>query len=105
MRLCTSPRDPVAQGNNTPQGQTRYHPPPPAPPPRGKRRPRRDAATGSYAAASALWDVTTLRTSPARLFRPDALLHALTGSPLPALSGPPLTAAERDFLSGLKPWV
>lgn len=63
------------------------------------------AATGSYAAACALWDVTTLRTSPARLFRPDALLHALTGAPLPALSGPPLTAAERDFLSGLKPWV
>ncbi|MGZ0202232.1 FAD-dependent oxidoreductase [Streptomyces sp. RM1] len=59
------------------------------------------AATGSYTAAAALWDVTTLRTPPSRLFRPDALLHSLTGPPLPALAGPPLTAAEQAFLSGL----
>ncbi|MFH8340783.1 NAD(P)/FAD-dependent oxidoreductase [Streptomyces sp. AM6-12] len=63
------------------------------------------AATGSYAAAAALWDVTTLGAPPGRLFRPDALLHALTGPPLPALAGPPLTPAEREFLAGLTPWA
>jgi 2-polyprenyl-6-methoxyphenol hydroxylase-like FAD-dependent oxidoreductase len=59
------------------------------------------AATGSYTAASALWDVTCLRTGPTRLMRPDALLSALTGPPLPPLAGPPLTSTERAFLSTL----
>jgi flavin-dependent dehydrogenase len=57
------------------------------------------AATGSYTAASVLWDITTLRTGPARLLRPDAVLAALTGPLLPPLSGPPLTSAERAFLA------
>lgn len=60
-----------------------------------------EAATGSYAAASALWDVTCLRTGPTRLMRPDAVLSALTGPALPPLAGPPLTADERAFLSTL----
>ncbi|MET9353545.1 FAD-dependent monooxygenase [Streptomyces sp. NPDC006617] len=59
------------------------------------------AATGSFAAASALWDVTSMRTPPTRMFRPTAVLAALTGSPLPALTGPPLTPAEREVLHGL----
>ncbi|GHI08112.1 pyridine nucleotide-disulfide oxidoreductase [Streptomyces cellostaticus] len=59
------------------------------------------AAAGSYAAASALWDVTCLRTGPTRLMRPDAVLSALMGPALPPLSGPPLTADERAFLARL----
>ncbi|MFI1361909.1 NAD(P)/FAD-dependent oxidoreductase [Streptomyces griseochromogenes] len=59
------------------------------------------AATGSYRAASAVWDITCMRTGPTRLMRPDALLSALIGPPLPALSGPPLTADERAFLATL----
>ncbi|MFL9653484.1 FAD-dependent monooxygenase [Streptomyces sp. PB17] len=59
------------------------------------------AAAGSFAAASAIWDVTSMRTPPTRMFHPAAALAALTGSPLPALSGPPLTPAEREVLDGL----
>ncbi|MFE3263656.1 FAD-dependent oxidoreductase [Streptomyces sp. NPDC059215] len=59
------------------------------------------AATGSYAAASALWTVTGLKASPTHLLRPASLLHAITGPPLPALSAPPLTATEREILAML----
>ncbi|MER5696121.1 NAD(P)/FAD-dependent oxidoreductase [Streptomyces mirabilis] len=59
------------------------------------------AATGSYAAASALWDVTGLKAGPARLLRPATVLHAITGSPLPTLSEPPLTPREREILAAL----
>ncbi|MFI7391902.1 FAD-dependent monooxygenase [Streptomyces tendae] len=59
------------------------------------------AAAGSFAAASAIWDVTSMRTPPTRMFHPAAALAALTGSPLPALTGPPLTPAEREVLDGL----
>ncbi|WP_282083118.1 FAD-dependent monooxygenase [Streptomyces tendae] len=59
------------------------------------------AAAGSFAAASAIWDVTSMRTPPTRMFHPAAVLAALTGSPLPALTGPPLTPAEREVLDGL----
>ncbi|MFJ8144384.1 FAD-dependent oxidoreductase [Streptomyces sp. NPDC096094] len=59
------------------------------------------AATGSFAAASAIWDVTSMRTPPTRMFRPDAVLAALTGSPLAPLTGPPLTPGEREVLRGL----
>ncbi|MEU7061413.1 pyridine nucleotide-disulfide oxidoreductase [Streptomyces sp. NPDC046197] len=59
------------------------------------------AATGSYPAASALWDVTSLKSGPTRLVRPGALLATLNGSPLPSLSGPPLTVNERQILVGL----
>jgi 2-polyprenyl-6-methoxyphenol hydroxylase-like FAD-dependent oxidoreductase len=58
-------------------------------------------ATGSCRAAAALWDVTSLRTGPARLFRPDTLLDVVGGPLLPPLSGPPLTAAERRILAEL----
>ncbi|MET9900783.1 pyridine nucleotide-disulfide oxidoreductase [Streptomyces sp. NPDC006446] len=56
------------------------------------------AATGSYAAATALWDVTGLKAGPTRLLRPGTVLAALTGSPLPPLSEPPLTPRERELL-------
>ncbi|MGV9388946.1 FAD-dependent monooxygenase [Streptomyces olivaceus] len=59
------------------------------------------ASTGSYAAASAIWDVTSMRASPARMFHPSAVLAALTGPPLPLLTGPPLTPGEREVLDGL----
>ncbi len=59
------------------------------------------AATGSYAAASAIWDVTSLRTPPTRMFRPGAVLAALAGSPLPPSTEPPLTPEERNVLRGL----
>ncbi|MEU0223527.1 FAD-dependent monooxygenase [Streptomyces sp. NPDC006284] len=59
------------------------------------------AATGSYAAASALWDVTSMRTPPTRLFRPDAFLAALAGPALPPPAQPPLTPGEREVLRGL----
>ncbi|MFF7854056.1 FAD-dependent monooxygenase [Streptomyces sp. NPDC007904] len=59
------------------------------------------AATGSYAAASALWDVTSMRTSPVRMFHPPALLAALAGSPLPPSTRPPLTPGERELLRDL----
>ncbi len=59
------------------------------------------AATGSYRAAAALWDVTSLRTGPERLFRPATLLDVAGGPLLPPLSGPPLTPAERKILAEL----
>ncbi|AQS69753.1 FAD-dependent monooxygenase [Streptomyces pactum] len=59
------------------------------------------AATGSFAAASAIWDVTSMRTPPARMFHPGAVLAALTGSPLAPLTGPPLTPGEREVLRRL----
>ncbi|MET7295287.1 FAD-dependent monooxygenase [Streptomyces griseoloalbus] len=59
------------------------------------------AATGSYAAASAIWDVTSLRTPPTRMFHPGAVLAALAGSPLPPSTEPPLTPGEREVLRGL----
>ncbi|MFD5006597.1 NAD(P)/FAD-dependent oxidoreductase [Streptomyces mutabilis] len=59
------------------------------------------AATGSYAAASAIWDVTSMRTPPTRMFRPDAVLAAVAGSPLPRLTEPPLTPGEREVLRSL----
>ncbi|MGW4275870.1 NAD(P)/FAD-dependent oxidoreductase [Streptomyces seoulensis] len=58
-------------------------------------------ATGSYRAAAALWDVTSLNTGPERLFRPGTLLDVACGALLPPLSGPPLTAAERKILDEL----
>ncbi|MEU9557303.1 NAD(P)/FAD-dependent oxidoreductase [Streptomyces fumanus] len=59
------------------------------------------AATGSYPAAAALWEVTAMRTGPARLLRPDTLLATLAGPALPPLAGPPLSAAEREVLRAL----
>ncbi|WP_331727972.1 hypothetical protein [Streptomyces sp. NBC_01176] len=59
------------------------------------------AATGSYAAASALWTVTGLKAGPTHLLRPASLPHAITGPPLPALSAPPLTPRERQIMSAL----
>ncbi|MEV8591600.1 FAD-dependent monooxygenase [Streptomyces sp. NPDC052012] len=59
------------------------------------------AATGSYAAASAIWDVTSMRTPPTRMFHPSAVLAAVAGSPLPPSTEPPLTPRERDLLRGL----
>ncbi|MEV7787358.1 FAD-dependent monooxygenase [Streptomyces sp. NPDC088106] len=52
------------------------------------------AATGSYAAASAIWDVTSLSAPPTRMFRPGAVLAAVAGSPLPPLAEAPLTGGE-----------
>ncbi|WP_326790008.1 FAD-dependent oxidoreductase [Streptomyces sp. NBC_00151] len=59
------------------------------------------AATGSYVAASALWDVTGLKAGPARLLRPGTVLAALSGPSLPPLSEPPLTPRERELLDSL----
>ncbi|MFF8590400.1 FAD-dependent monooxygenase [Streptomyces sp. NPDC015220] len=59
------------------------------------------AATGSYRAAAALWDVTSMNTGPERLLRPGTLLDVACGALLPPLSGPPLTAAERAVLDDL----
>ncbi|MFI0086044.1 NAD(P)/FAD-dependent oxidoreductase [Streptomyces bobili] len=59
-------------------------------------------ATGSYAAASALWDVTSLTAGPERLLHPPALLATLNGPSLPAAAGPPLTEAERAVLRELR---
>ncbi|MFJ6069236.1 FAD-dependent monooxygenase [Streptomyces sp. NPDC093065] len=59
------------------------------------------AATGNFAAASAIWDVTSMRRPPTRMFHPAAVLAALAGPPLPLLTGPPLTPGEREVLTGL----
>ncbi|WRZ95360.1 pyridine nucleotide-disulfide oxidoreductase [Streptomyces sp. NBC_01007] len=59
------------------------------------------AATGSYVAASALWDVTGLEAGPTRLLRPGTILAALGGPSLPPLSEPPLTPGERALLNAL----
>ncbi|MBG7704882.1 FAD-dependent monooxygenase [Streptomyces sp. MC1] len=59
------------------------------------------AATGSYSAAAALWDVTSVLATPTRLMRPGVLLSALAGPLLPPLSGPPLTPAEHEILRSL----
>ncbi|MFE1247331.1 FAD-dependent oxidoreductase [Streptomyces sp. NPDC058735] len=57
-------------------------------------------AAGSYTAASALWDVMSMTTGPARLLRPSTVLATLSGPPLPA-AGPPLTEQERALLRKL----
>jgi 2-polyprenyl-6-methoxyphenol hydroxylase-like FAD-dependent oxidoreductase len=60
------------------------------------------AATGSYDAAAALWDVTSLTAPPTRVLHPRALLSALTGPVLPGLSEPPLQPSERRILRRLR---
>lgn len=59
------------------------------------------AATGSYRAAAALWEVTSLCAGPERLLRPGTVLAALAGSPLSPAAGPPLTPDERRTLRAL----
>ncbi|MEU3658659.1 FAD-dependent monooxygenase [Streptomyces sp. NPDC032940] len=58
-------------------------------------------ATGSYPAAAALWDVTSILAGPERVLRPATLLATLAGPPLPPPAGPPLTPSERDVLRAL----
>ncbi|MFJ2947288.1 FAD-dependent oxidoreductase [Streptomyces sp. NPDC087226] len=58
-------------------------------------------ATGSYAAASVIWSISSLRASPARVFHPTALVAAAAGSPLPPSVDPPLTEGEREILRRL----
>ncbi|WSQ08785.1 FAD-dependent monooxygenase [Streptomyces sp. NBC_01231] len=60
------------------------------------------AATGSYRAAAALWDVTSLTAGPERLLHPATVLAVLNGSLLPPLREPPLSAGEREVLRGLE---
>ncbi|MGA5526327.1 FAD-dependent monooxygenase [Streptomyces pseudogriseolus] len=59
------------------------------------------AATGSFTAASVIWDLMSLRTPPTRMFRPTAALAALAGPPLPPLTEPPLTDSERALVRQL----
>lgn len=58
-------------------------------------------ATGSYGAASAVWDVTSMTTGPTRLLRPSTVLATLSGPPLPTAVGAPLTEEERGVLRAL----
>jgi len=60
------------------------------------------AATGSYRAAAALWDVTSLTAGPERLLHPATVLAVINGSLLPPLREPPLSAGEREVLRGLE---
>ena len=60
------------------------------------------AATGSYRAAAALWDMTSLTAGPGRLLHPTTVLAVLNGSLLPPLREPPLSAGEREVLRGLE---
>ncbi|MER6629159.1 pyridine nucleotide-disulfide oxidoreductase [Streptomyces sp. NPDC000987] len=59
------------------------------------------AATGSYPAAAALWDVTSLSAGPTRLLRPGTLLATLNGPLLPPATRPPLSEAEHKILRAL----
>ncbi|MEV0633937.1 FAD-dependent monooxygenase [Streptomyces sp. NPDC050619] len=59
------------------------------------------AATGSYRAAAALWDVTSMVAGPGRLLHPATVLAVLNGALLPRLEGPPLTTQEREILRKL----
>ncbi|MFJ2818885.1 MULTISPECIES: FAD-dependent monooxygenase [unclassified Streptomyces] len=59
------------------------------------------AATGSYPAAAALWDVSTMTTGPERLLRPSTLLAVLNGPLLPPTSTPPLTESEQKIVRSL----
>jgi hypothetical protein len=60
------------------------------------------AATGSYNAAAALWDITSLEAPPTRVLHPKALLAALAGPLLPETSEPPLQPSERQILERLR---
>ncbi|MFI6204930.1 FAD-dependent oxidoreductase [Streptomyces sp. NPDC051041] len=59
------------------------------------------AAAGSYDAARAVWDLTSLRAGPARLLHPAVVLATLAGSPLPPAARPPLTESERKVVRAL----
>lgn len=59
------------------------------------------AATGSYRAGSALWDVASLSTGPERVLRPRTLLAVLNGPLLPTPRTAPLTDLERKFLQSV----
>ncbi|MEU1268374.1 FAD-dependent oxidoreductase [Streptomyces sp. NPDC005799] len=59
------------------------------------------AATGSFNAAAALWDVTSLKAPASRLLRPAALFATLNGPPLPRTDEPPLQPSERQILQRL----
>ncbi|MGX1130468.1 2-polyprenyl-6-methoxyphenol hydroxylase-like FAD-dependent oxidoreductase [Streptomyces glaucescens] len=52
------------------------------------------ATTGSYSAATAVWDLTSMTAGPGRLLRPSAVLAATVGPVKRPLAGPPLSAAE-----------
>ncbi|MFJ4789691.1 pyridine nucleotide-disulfide oxidoreductase [Streptomyces sp. NPDC088794] len=58
-------------------------------------------ATGSYQAAAAVWDLSSLTTGPTRVLRPRTLLATLNGPLLPPLTEPPLTESERKILRSL----
>ncbi|MFJ2511913.1 FAD-dependent monooxygenase [Streptomyces griseoviridis] len=59
------------------------------------------AATGSYRAGAALWDVASLSAGPERVVRPRTLLSVLNGPLLPPPTGVPLTESERKFLNSV----
>ncbi|MFD0314807.1 NAD(P)/FAD-dependent oxidoreductase [Streptomyces flavalbus] len=59
------------------------------------------AATGSYKAASVVWDAMSMRGGPTRVLHPDALLAALTGPLLGPPTEAPLTPGERKVLAAL----
>ncbi|HZF89659.1 NAD(P)/FAD-dependent oxidoreductase [Streptomyces sp.] len=52
------------------------------------------AMTGSYSAASAVWEVSSMTAGPERLLRPGAVLAAVVGPVKRPLSAPPLSAEE-----------
>ncbi|MFG2793454.1 NAD(P)/FAD-dependent oxidoreductase [Streptomyces sp. NPDC048419] len=60
------------------------------------------AATSSWNAAAALWDITSLQAPPSRAVRPAALLATLTKPLLRQISEPPLQPSERQTLECLK---
>ncbi|MEU7410174.1 MULTISPECIES: FAD-dependent oxidoreductase [Streptomyces] len=60
------------------------------------------AATGSFDAAAALWDVTGLTAPPARVLRPKVVLAALNGPALSPTFEPPLRPSEREVLDRLE---
>ncbi|MFJ6082433.1 FAD-dependent monooxygenase [Streptomyces sp. NPDC092369] len=58
-------------------------------------------ATGSYQAAAAIWDLSSLTTGPTRVLRPRTLLAVLNGPLLPPPTEPPMTDSERKILRSL----
>ncbi|MCX4411213.1 pyridine nucleotide-disulfide oxidoreductase [Streptomyces sp. NBC_01764] len=60
-------------------------------------------STSSYRVTAAMARVTTLQESATRLIHPSLLIATLSGPPLPALAGPPLTEGERRILHALDP--
>ncbi|CAM5718313.1 2-polyprenyl-6-methoxyphenol hydroxylase-like FAD-dependent oxidoreductase OS=Streptomyces albaduncus OX=68172 GN=FHS32_000562 PE=4 SV=1 [Streptomyces griseoloalbus] len=63
------------------------------------------AATGSFTAASVMWDLMSLRTPPTRMFRPTGGPGRPDGPPAAPTDRTPLDDREQALVRRLDRWL